>query len=108
MKLKKKLRRFSLLKTLTRWAIAIIIALSPFFALSTPCFANNTVMIIIQPKQQKEFFIALNGITKTTIEQKATFHDVPDGEIEIEINSKKKIKKLITKSTKIQILYKDD
>ena len=57
----------------------------------------------IQPRQLKEFFVTVNGLTKTTINQETSF-DVPEGATVIEIG-KKKIRKLVTKPSILEVFH---
>lgn len=98
-------KSFSLQSSLMiRGLLAIVV----LFIFLTPSFANAVMLkIVIQPKQFKEFFVTVNGITKPTINQEATF-DIPEGQAEIEINNKKKIVKTISKPSKIQIYFLEE
>lgn len=63
------------------------------------------VKVRLQPKQNKEYHITMNGITKETINRETTF-DALEGFNLIEIG-KKKIKKFISKPSIIEIYYVD-
>lgn len=82
----------------------VIVFMAITLCINTTCEAVE-VKVRIQPKQNREYHITVNGITKETINRETTF-DALEGFNLIEIG-KKKIKKFISKPSIIEIYYVD-
>lgn len=84
------------------YALRVIAFTVITFSLLMPCEAIE-LKIKIQPKQNKEYHITMNGITKETINRETTFEAL-EGFNVIEIG-KKTIKKFISKPSIMEIYY---
>lgn len=82
----------------------VIVFMAITLCLNATCEAVE-VKVRLQPKQNREYHITMNGITKETINRETTF-DALEGFNLIEIG-KKKIKKFISKPSIIEIYYVD-